>query len=115
MELLGPTFLPIHHRALVKHGRLELHNLLAGQFGSAVHLVEDLLNFGSGIGFGVELLNPVVGELTPDRGKEVVPFTKRLDQIVEFEDCDSRYLGQFFDIGCIRPASPRPSPCRAAR
>ena len=69
------------------------------QLLAAVHLVEDGLDLGLGIVFGIELLDAVVGQAAALLGEELMAAAQGGNHVVEGGDGNAAHLGQLLDVG----------------
>ena len=98
MELLCPTFLPIHFAEHNQHGRLEFQNFLLRQSSTAIYLVKDSLNFRSCIILGIEFFNSVVRQFTSLFREKIVTLTQGSNHIVKAGNSHIAHFGQLFYI-----------------
>ncbi len=98
MELLCPSFFPIHFGKNNHHGRFEFEYFFVSQFLATINFVENGFDFSFGIIFSIKLFNSVVRKFTTQFGKEILTFAKCLYHIVESGDGNARNFSQLLNI-----------------
>ena len=91
VELLSPSFFPVHFSEDHQHRRLEFQNFFFGQFSSAIYLIKYGFDFCIGIIFCIEFFNTVVGQAATLFGKEVVTLAKGGNHIIKIGDCHTTH------------------------
>ena len=98
MELLSPSFFPVHFAEDYQHSRLEFQDFFFSQFSSAVYLIKYSFDFCIGVIFCIEFFDTVVGQAATLFCEEVMTFAESRNHIVEIGDCHTAYCRQFFYI-----------------
>ena len=98
MELLSPSFFPVHFTEDNKHGRFEFQNFFFGQFCAAIYLIKYSLDFSIGIIFCIEFFNTMVRQTATLFCEEVVTFAQSSDHIIEIGDSNIANFCQLFYI-----------------
>ena len=98
MELLSPSFFPVHFTEDHKHCRFEFQNFFLGQFCATIYLIKDGFDFSICIIFCVEFFNTMVRQTATLFCEEVVTFAQSSDHIIEIGDSNIANFCQLFYI-----------------
>ena len=98
MELLSPSFFPVHFSEDYQHSRLEFQNFFFSQFSSAIYLIKYSFDFRITIIFCVEFFDAVIGQATSLCCEEIVTFAQSGNHIVKAGNVGVAYFCQFFYI-----------------